>query len=90
MQEGNIKPETVARIFGQVLRARRKKHGLSQEKLAEESYLDPTYISLLERGKKQPSLTALLRLANALEVRAAEMVESVQKNYPADEDRRKP
>jgi len=79
MNPGEIKPETVAKAFGEVLRARRKEKGLSQEKLAEMCDLDRTYISMLERGIHQPSLTAFLRLAQAVDVAAAEMVEAVRK-----------
>ena len=79
MNPGEIKPEPVAKAFGEVLRTLRKERGLSQEKLAEMCDLDRTYISMLERGLHQPSLTAFLRLAQAVEVSAAMLVESVQK-----------
>ena len=79
MQEGNIKPETVAKAFGQTLRDFRVDRGLSQELLAHESNLDRTYISMLERGIKQPSLTALFRLALALDASATEMVDATRK-----------
>lgn len=42
-------------IFGQVLRSTRKKQKMSQEKLAFQSNLDRTYISMLERGVHQPT-----------------------------------
>ena len=54
--------------FGQILRSYRKKAGLSQEKLAAESELDRTYISLLERGLRQPSLTTILQLSKPLQI----------------------
>ena len=84
MSTGEIRPETVAKAFGEVLRTRRKEKGLSQEKLAEMCDLDRTYISMLERGIHQPSLTAFLRLAQAVEVSAAELVDAVQKKYPSE------
>ncbi len=78
MQKGNVNPEEVARTFGEILRERRGDKGLSQEKLAYECNLDRTYISMLERGLKQPSLTVVLRLAQALQAPASDMVASVE------------
>lgn len=63
--------------FGQVLREVRKKTGLSQEKLALAANLDRTFVSLLERGLRQPSLTTLLTLANVLEVPAPTLLQAV-------------
>ena len=54
--------------FGRNLRAYRKQGGLSQEKLAELSGLHRTYISGLELGKRNPSITIVARLAEALEI----------------------
>lgn len=51
--------------FGRVLRKRREEAGLSQAALAELSQLDRTYISLLERGERQPSLRTIFALAQA-------------------------
>ena len=69
------KPEIV---FGGVLRQFRKDINFSQEKLAQESGLDRTYISLLERGLRQPTLTSLLKLAAALGVSAVDLVDKVE------------
>ena len=79
MEAEDIKSELVAKAFGKVMRQHRREQGLSQEKLAEISGLDRTYVSKLERGIHQPSLTALLKLAAAMRVSAAEMVETVRK-----------
>jgi transcriptional regulator with XRE-family HTH domain len=49
----------VVKVFGKVLSELRKNAGLSQEKLAELAGLDRTYISLLERGLRQPTITTL-------------------------------
>lgn len=46
---------------------------MSQEALADRCRLDRTYISGIERGERNPSLTNILKMANALEVRAAEI-----------------
>lgn len=51
-----------------------KTRRLSQEKLALECDLDRTFISLLERGLRQPSLTTIVALSGALDTDAAELV----------------
>jgi len=61
--------------FGLVLKKYRTNLGLSQEKLALECELDRTYISLLERGKRQPSLGSIISLSQQLEVTPSMMVQ---------------
>jgi transcriptional regulator with XRE-family HTH domain len=61
--------------LGEVIRARRVELGLSQEKLAEQCGFDRTYISMLERGKRNPSLINLLRLAKGLKTSVSKLTE---------------
>ena len=51
---------------------------LSQEKLAFKTGLDRTFISMLERSMRQPSLTSILVLAEALEVSAEWMIKKTK------------
>lgn len=67
----------IVSLFGKVLRELREKNSLSQEKLAEFCDLDRTYISLLERGLRQPTLTTLFKLSSALKIKPSELVELV-------------
>ena len=60
--------------FGSVLRQLRVKKGLSQEGLALEAGLDRTFVSMLERGLRQPSLSSLFAIASALRIRASRIV----------------
>lgn len=53
---------------GRRIRDRRVAMDLSQEALAERADLSPPYVSHVERGVKGPSLSALIRLAVALDV----------------------
>lgn len=62
--------ETVA---GNVRRARREA-GLSQEELAIEAAVDRTYISQVERGKRNITVVVLARLARAMRTTAAALV----------------
>jgi transcriptional regulator with XRE-family HTH domain len=66
------------RTFGSVLRRTRLAAGLSQEALAHRAGCHPTFISLLEHGKNSPSLATLMALADALEVRASELVRATE------------
>ena len=54
--------------LGERVRELREQLGLSQEQLAERSTLDVTYISGIERGRRNPGLNSLNRLAKALNV----------------------
>jgi transcriptional regulator with XRE-family HTH domain len=54
--------------FGQRVRAIRNRRGVSQEGLALQCGLDRTYISGIERGTRNPSLTNILKIATALDV----------------------
>lgn len=58
----------VARAFGLVLKITRRRQGLSQDRLSERCDHDRTYPSLLERGRRGPSLSMFLLLADALGV----------------------
>ena len=53
--------------FGRIVRKHRQAAGVSQEALADRAGLHRTYISLLERGLRNPSLTVIARLARALD-----------------------
>lgn len=66
------------KIFGQVLLKFRTLNKLSQEKLSQECGLDRSYISLLERGLRQPSLKTILLLSKTLNITAANMVRDVE------------
>jgi transcriptional regulator with XRE-family HTH domain len=74
---GSFEPEAVAQSFGAVLREARRVRGVTQERLAEAVGVDRTYISMLERGIHQPSLSVFLRLADALGVAPEEFVGGV-------------
>lgn len=64
----------IPQAFGLVLRECRASAGISQEELALRAGLDRTYISLLERGRRQPTLTTLFALAGILGVSPGTMV----------------
>ncbi|MBT5330170.1 MAG: helix-turn-helix transcriptional regulator [Porticoccaceae bacterium] len=70
--------------LGPVLRAQRKEKGLSQEELAHRVGLDRTYISLLERGLRQPTLGTIVKLSTALEIQPEDFVAELGRPYKVD------
>ncbi len=59
--------------YGLAIRELRAARGISQETLAHAADLDRTYVSGIERGQRNPSLTNLLKLAAALDVKVSEL-----------------
>ena len=55
-------------ILGKNVRRLRQQRGLTQEKLAFEAEIDLTYIGGIERGRRNPSLLVMARIAQALSV----------------------
>ena len=70
------KRDTVLAALGQNVR-RREARELTQEKLAEKAGLDPTYISGIERGLRNPGIKNVVRLARALGFTTAELCKGV-------------
>ena len=68
----------IEKHFGTVLRRVRKGKNLSQIELANLAGLDRTYISLMERGLRKPSIDVLFRLAKALGVSASSIIVSLE------------
>ncbi|MCK6570136.1 helix-turn-helix domain-containing protein [Myxococcota bacterium] len=68
------RPQAFQTAFGKALRRRRERLEVSQEALAFTSEIHRTYISELERGLKNPSLTTIDRLAAALKTKASTLI----------------
>lgn len=66
--------------FGKILKSLRIEKGITQEKLAELSNLDVTFISKMENGKLQPSLTTIFSVAKALGVQPSYLIERIEKS----------
>jgi transcriptional regulator with XRE-family HTH domain len=64
--------------LGANMRRLRLAQGLSQEKFALEHHIDRTYVSGIERGVRNPTITVVARLATALEVDVAELLAPVE------------
>lgn len=55
-------------VFGKNLKLLRTQQNISQEEFADKTKLDRTYISGLERGKRNPSFLTLTKLAKTLNI----------------------
>lgn len=63
--------------FGRTVRKARRDLELSQEALADRAGLSAKHLGEIERANKDPRLTTVLRLAHALELRSAELLDAV-------------
>jgi len=67
------------RILGAVLKETRLKENVTQAKLAEICDLDVDYVSKIERGVRQPTVTTLFTISDALNTPLATIIAQVDK-----------
>ncbi len=70
-----VSPQLLA--FGRTLRKARRDRDLSQEALALEAGLSAKHVGEIERANKDPRLTTVLKLADALELRSGDLFDLV-------------
>lgn len=70
--------------FGKVLRKVRKESGITQEQLALAGGIDRTFVSMIERGERQPTIRVLFKLAAAMNVSAAQLIQMTEDQVNAD------
>lgn len=70
----NEKELQLLKQLAEKIKSRRLQLNLSQEALANKSGLDRTYISLVERSKRNPSYLSLVKLCDGLEVDIKELL----------------
>lgn len=73
--------KSIENFFGQVLKELRNEAGLSQEKLALNSDLDRSFISLLERGLRVPTISTLFSISQNLKKTPSEIIKIVEQRY---------
>ncbi len=61
-------------VLGRNVRKIRQQRRMTQEKLAFEAEIDLTYVGGIERGKRNPSLLVMARIAEALSVPLAKLI----------------
>jgi len=62
-------------VFGKNVRKFRQQRGLTQEQLAFEAEIDLTYVGGIERGKRNPSLLVMARIADSLSVALTKLLQ---------------
>ena len=74
--------------FGKVLRKLRLEAGLTQEQFGFGADLRRTYVSILELGQQQPSLTTIFKIANTLNIPASKLIDLVEREINTGTRRR--
>ena len=74
-----INPSATRKRFALNLRKAREQFGLSQEALADAAGLHRTYVGSVERGERNISIDNIERLASALGVSPASLLEEPKK-----------
>lgn len=60
--------------FGERMQSVRKAKGITQEDLATKLSMHRTYIGLIERGERNPTIRTLYKIAKALDVSSSELL----------------
>lgn len=68
-------------IIGKTVKAIRIKQGISQEDLAHECDVDRSYISMIEVGRNEPSVTKIFDLCRGLRIKPSEFFKLVELEY---------
>ncbi len=75
--------------IGRTIKVLRTSAGLKQLELADRVKVSPNYLSLVEAGRKEPSLSLLKKLSNALDVPVAFLMwESTDRTHNLNADQR--
>lgn len=68
-------------MIGGVIHRRRVRASISQEELAGWAGLERSYLSLVENGKRMPSVEILFRLAAAFGIRPGTLFSEIERNW---------
>jgi len=68
----------ISTAFGIVIRRLRIDAGLTQEQLGLEADLRRTFVSILELGQQQPTITTIFKISKALNVSVPKIMELVE------------
>lgn len=69
---------SISKQFGATVRRKRLAAELTQERLAELAKLHPTYIGMVERGIRNPTLEAAAQIARGLGIELPELIAEAQ------------
>ncbi len=74
------------KAIGLKIRERRLEKGITQEHIANKLDVNPSHISNIERGRANPSLTAIVKIANILDCSVDYFI-SAEYTYKTDKDK---
>lgn len=74
----NIANDSISTLVIQLLAEARQQQNLTMEELADHASVHRTYIGLLERGERQPTLDVVVRLADALGIRLSNLIQQAE------------
>lgn len=72
---------TLVIAFAEILREQREAAGLTQEALAERADTSVRFISFLETGRRQPSLSAIAALSRGLGINMTDLIAATERRY---------
>ena len=81
--EGRDRAVDLKEMIGSRIREIRNKKGITQDQLAERVGISSKYLSSIERGKENPTLSTILKLARSLDVMPAEFFTHLEIEDPA-------
>ena len=70
-------------MIGSRIQEIRNKKGITQDRLSEKAGISPKYLSSIERGKENPTLDTILKLARSLDVKPDEFFTHLEIEDPA-------
>ena len=71
--------QKIQELFGQAVRRRRERLGLSQEEFADKAVIHRTYVSSIELGKVQVGIGIAHKLATALNVPLSSIIREIER-----------
>jgi transcriptional regulator with XRE-family HTH domain len=71
----------IKQVIGKTVKAIRIKKGLSQEDLAHECNVDRSYISMIEVGRNEPSVTKIFELCKGLKIKPSDFFKLIENEY---------
>lgn len=80
----DLQNETIVAAFSVALSGEREKAQLTQEELAERADVSARFISFLETGRRQPSLSTLYALSKGLRITMQDLIAAVERHHDAD------
>ncbi|WP_058300638.1 helix-turn-helix domain-containing protein [Gorillibacterium timonense] len=73
--------QSLKQVIGKTVKALRLRQDLTQEDLADLCNVDRSYISMIEVGRNEPSVTKLFILCKGLEIKPSDFFRLIEREY---------